>query len=215
MSEVRVDTDSEDRMREIEAAIARRLVKVERELATARRRGTVAGVTMALALLLAITALGAAFTNGFASGPHPVVETRRLVVSDASGLARAVVEVTDDRAARFVLRDTDGRERIRLALLRDGSPGVTVLDRDGRPRVVLGLLPDGSSNLVFGDAEGSTRVVLGTSGDDAASLALADADGVARATIGVSGDGAADFTLYETVAPTPVTEVPSDTTPTP
>ena len=182
MSELRMEGTEMDRVREMEAAVARRLQAAERENERLRRRMglllAASGVAALAAVAALVVALGAA--PGLSGG---TVEARELVLRDAAGEVRARLGTTADGAARMVLVDRDGRARMRLSLLADGSPGITFADRAGRPRVVLGLLPDQSANLVMADGAGRTRAVLGYSADDAVTLLFADAGVCSASTV--------------------------------
>lgn len=190
----------DDRAREFEAAVARRLDTLERENDRLKRRSTAAVATAGALLGLSVILLGVALTRGLGGGVADAVEARRFVLRDETGLQRGFFEVGERNTVRLVLRDTDGRERMRLALLPDGSPGLTLGDREGRPRAILGVLPDETSNLVFADAQGKTRAVLGLSANQSGTLVFADRAGDTRAAMGVDVRGAPELTLYEQVA---------------
>lgn len=197
MSEATLEPSPQDLVREMEAALVRRLERVEQENAQLRQRSrlfTLGGAAVAgILTLLLIGRLASAFSGGTAD----VVEARRFVLRDGDGVVRGVWEMTDNGASRLVLRDRDARERVRLTLLPDGSPGLTLADRNGRSRTVLGLLPDQTTTLTFADQAGKARTVLGVPSDGSSTLVFADASGETRVSVGVDAAGKPGVTVFE------------------
>jgi hypothetical protein len=199
-----IEAAGEDLVREMEAAMARRIGQVERDNERLRRR--VALLQVAAGVVLAAAALSVVFTvaRGQPGYVADAVQARSFVLKGEDGSVRAVLGVTGQGVTRLVMQDRNGQARARLTLLPDGSPGLTFADRDGRARVVLGLLPDQSTNLVFADRERRTRAVLGLGSDDAMSLVFADPAGDTRLGLTVGPDGTPDFSLNERgAAPAP------------
>ena len=186
----------QDLLREVEAVLMRRVERVERE--NQRLRRFVMMLAAGLAIVLALSAAMLVFSiGGFPGRVAEVVEAKRFVLRDESGLARGAFELTADGGSELVLRDRDARERVRLALLPNGSPGLTFADREGRARAVLGVLPDETSTLVFADQRGRSRAVLGLSPDESSTLVFADRFGATRVGVGVDPEGQPGVTIFE------------------
>jgi hypothetical protein len=206
MSEGTIETRPEDLVREMDAALSRRIDVLERQNQSLRRNSLVMVVAVCvMAALTAALVVGAGSDGRVAD----TLEARRFVLRDAGGAVRAVLGMTPDGAARLVLQDREGRERMKLTLLPDGSPGLSFADRDGRSRAVLGLLADETSTLVFADRQGLTRAVLGLSTDGSSTLVFAGPDGEARVGVGVESDGSAGMTLFEREAAPGLEPAPS------
>lgn len=177
---------------ELQAALAHRIDRLERENRDLRRKAPIVVVALACIVALVTTAMLPAGIRASDS-----VEARSFLLRGEDGRVRASLGTGDDGSARLVLQDREGRERLKLTLLDDGSPGLTFIDREGRPRAVLGLLSDETSTLVFADRAGKSRTAIGLSPDESSTLVFADRDGQTRAGIGLDSEGAAAFTLVE------------------
>jgi len=187
---------SDYRIREVEARLDRRLVTLEAQ------RGRLATGLTALALLVAVAALGiAVWAVAPREGARTMasLSTREVVLRDADGVERGRL-ATDSDGSQLSLSDRDGRQRIRLTVLADGSPGVTISDPDGRPRAVLGYLPDGTTNLVFADEAGTSRAVFGLEPDGSTQALFADQDGTIRTLVGVGADGVPSVSTFDGTA---------------
>jgi len=183
------DRDTDYRLKELHAALDRRMEVLERH--TQHRRGL-----LALGFLAAVGALGlsifglAQVRNALVRGEvYPVLEAHALVLRDGEGLERAALRILEDGTVSLALRDDDAKARLRLSVLADGSPGVSLLDEHGDTRAILGLLPDGTTTLVFADAGSIARSVLALTPDGASRIVFSDALGDTRAAVGVDGDG--------------------------
>jgi hypothetical protein len=125
-----------------------------------------------------------------------------------SALAPEVVE-----ARRFVLRDASGVSRATLGVADDGTPLLVFYNGDGEPRAVLGqtqvyLSSDGGGTAVklLANAggipalrlerDGRLRAVLGMTGDGALALGFYGQDGKGRALLDVGADGSPGLTLF-------------------
>lgn len=197
MNETRLEVGAQDLVREMEAALVRRLERVEQENAQLKEQSRLSMIgSTALAGILALLLIGR-LVSVFSGAIADAVEARRFVLRDGDGMVRGVWEMTDNGASRLVLRDRDARERFRLTLLPDGSPGLTLADRDGRSRTVLGLLPDQTATLTFADQAGKARTVLGVPADGSSTLVFADRGGQTRVTVGVDPVGKPGVTMFE------------------
>lgn len=181
---------------ELQAALAHRIDRLERENRDLRRKAPIVVVALACVVALVTTALLPAGSRAADS-----IEARRFILRGDDGRVRATLATADDGSARLVLQDREGRERLKLTLLDDGSPGLSFVDREGRPRAVLGLLSDETSTLVFADRAGRSRTAIGLSPDESSTLVFADSDGQTRAGIGLDSEGLAAFTLFEDAGP--------------
>jgi hypothetical protein len=183
------DRDSEYRLRELHAALDRRIEALEDNFHARRRLRAVSFLAAVLALglsILGLTRVGDALVEGEV---YPVLEMRTLVLRDGEGLERAALRIAEDGNVSLSLRDGDARARLRLSVLSDGSPGVSLLDEEGDTRAILGFLPDGTTTLVFADAGSIARSVLALTPDGASRIVFSDALGDTRAAVGVDGDG--------------------------
>jgi len=182
-------TDTDYRIREVHAALDRRLGVLERH-AKERRAFSVVGLLAALgAFGLASFGLSQIRNAYFPGEVAPVLEAGALVLRDSDGLERGSMRVGEDGTVSLALRDGNASARVRLSVLEDGSPGVSLLDGDGDTRAILGFLPDGTTTLVFADAGSVARAVLALTPDGASRLVFSDNAGDTRAAIGVDGGG--------------------------
>jgi hypothetical protein len=192
MSESEVEIAPADLIRELDAALSRRVDELERQNRDLRRSGK-----LMVAAVLALFAVTLIVLRGAVGGVAESVEARRFVLRGADGQIRAVLGTTPDGASRLALQDGEGRERLKLTMLADGSPGMAFADRDGRSRAVLGLLSDETATLAFADRRGKTRAVLGVSPDESSTLVFADRNGETRVGVGVEADGSSGLTVFE------------------
>jgi hypothetical protein len=188
--------NTEDRLREAEAALTRRIEYIEHENQKLRRTNGRMLATLAAVLGLSLATLAVVAVQGRAGRVASVVQARSFVLVDDEGVVRGEWRGGEDGAPQLALRDSEGRARLRLSVLADGSSGLVLSGRDTRPRAVLGVLPDQTTNLVLADAEGRTRAVMGTGGNTATVL-FADQEGVTRAMLGADARGNGDLTIYE------------------
>lgn len=189
---------AEDRFRDVEEALGRRIEQLEQENQRMRRitRTGLIGVGVAFGVSLVVLAVFG--TGGSSALSADTVEATRFVLRDPGGREQGEWVAAQDGSSRFVLRDSDGRERLRLSLQPDGATGVSFTDDGGRARAALALLPDQTANLVFADRGGRTRAVLGYSPDeDAFRIAFGDGRGEERAWLGVAPSGQPGFSLTE------------------
>lgn len=196
-----MERTADDRLRETEALLMRRILQAERDAARLRAQQRVMLGSAVAALLLAGAALAVAFARTAPSRVAEAVEARRFVLRDAAGVVRATLATRPDGAARVLLLDRGGTPRLQLSLLPDGSPGLTLSDAQGRPSAVLGQLADRTTSLVLADPAGTTRAVLGYAPADGTSLVFAAEDGSTRAWMGVDRRGEGSLTLVETASP--------------
>jgi hypothetical protein len=183
------DRDTEYRLKELHAALDRRIEVLERH--TRRRRG-MSGVGLLAALgALGLSAYGLNRVNDalMRGEVYPVLEAQAVVLRDVEGLERAALRIVDDGTVSLALRDDNAQARLRLSVLADGSPGVSLLDGNGDTRAILGFLPDGTTTLVFADAGSIARSVLALTPDGASRIVFSDVLGETRAAVGVDGEG--------------------------
>lgn len=188
-------SDSEYRIREVEA-------RLDRRLSTLEGRGSSRGLSALLTAGLVLTWIGMAIGVSMVvprdgAWSMTSVETETLVLRDADGVERASMYTDPDGQSQLALSDPDGRERIRLTVLPDGSPGITISGPDAQPRAVLAYLPDGTANLVFADAQGVSRAVLGVDPTGATQVLFTDRSGAVRALVGVDSEGEPTVSVYE------------------
>ncbi len=195
MSDIKMEANPQDLVRELEAVLGRRVEQLERENRQLKRTGTFMFVAVAAMFLLTA---GMLFAMRAQDGRvADVLEAHRFVLRDSEGHMRGLMGFNADGAPRIILHDRDGRERLRLTLLGDGSPGLSLADREGRSRTVFGLLPDETSTLVFADRTGATRAVFGLGAEDSPTLVFTDRAGATRVGLSVDAEGDPSFTLYE------------------
>lgn len=183
------ERDNEYRLKEIHAALDRRIEAVE--LHTRVRRGTtavgfLAGIGAFAISLFALTQLERAHMLGEVA---PALEAQALVLRDAEGIERGAFRIDVDGTVTLALSDETASARLHLSVLPDGSPGVSLMDTNGDTRAILGFLPDGTTTLVFADAGAVARTVLALTPDGASRIVFTDGSGVTRAAVGVDGNG--------------------------
>jgi hypothetical protein len=182
-------SDSEYRMRELNAGLERRIEALERiegRHVLGRWVGPVlGGVALFVALIVANRTSDAHRVGTVATS----LQANAFVLKDHEGVERASLGLRDDGGASLALTDMNGRPRLRLAVLPDGSPGVSLLDADGESRAILGLLDDGTTTLVFADRGSVARGVFALTPDGAVRMIFSDPNGVTRTAVGVDGAG--------------------------
>lgn len=189
--------EAQYRIKEVEAALARRLEHAEGQHARLLNANRVLIVCSIAAIGFAAFGWRRASLAYSASRDRESVEAQSFVLADADGIRRATLAADGSGSVDLGLMDREGRERLRLSVLADGSPGISLVDAEGRSRAVFGLLPDGTTNLVFADARGSTRAVVGVSPDGASRVIFADPEGATRAALGVDEAGAPILRVVE------------------
>lgn len=182
------ESDSDYRVREIEARLERRIEALESQRGRLQWTARIMGAAFVATLIPLAIVLLAVFGHDRALTASSV-STQAVVLRDAAGVTRGHLDVGADGRVQFSLSDRDGQGRIRLTVLADGSPGVTLSDANARPRAVLGYLPDGTTNLVFADAQGTSRAVVGVEPDGASHALFSDRTGRIRTLVGVGADG--------------------------
>jgi hypothetical protein len=190
------ESDSDYRIREIEARLDRRLEVLEAQRGRMRLMTRLMGAGfVAIMITLAVVLLTAMGRDGTLTAQS--LHTGEVVLQDGGGVTRGRLAADADGRVQFTLSDRDGRGRIRLTVLADGSPGVTITDADARPRAVLGYLPDGTTNLVFADAQGTSRAVVGVEPDGSTHALFSDRAGRIRTLVGVGADGVPSVSVSE------------------
>ena len=194
------------------SSFARRFDELERENRTLRRRVTIMGIGVALALGLAAAVIVFSARYGLPGSAASEVAARQFTLRDSDGRVRGVWGGGEDGSVRFIMQDAAAVPRLKLNLLADGSVGISFADSAGQVRGVFAVLPDESVTLVLGDERGTSRSVLGLSATGASTIAFADGRGTTRASLGVDARGVGTFALDErgTAAPR---EVEPDSTP--
>ena len=189
-------TESDYRIREVEARLDRRITVIEAQRGRAKLVSLITGAGLMVTLVVLVVVLRAIPPS---DGEWMVdrLSAGELLLTDVDGVERGRLATDADGQALLTLSDRDGRERIRLTVLADGSPGVTINDADARPRAVLGYLPDGTTNLVFADAQGVGRAVVGIDPDGSSQALFMDGDGTIRTQVGVGADGAPSVSVVE------------------
>jgi hypothetical protein len=71
------------------------------------------------------------------------VETRSLMVRDATGKIRALLDADTEGPVSLTLSDKDGRERAAVGVGPAGGVGMVFRDREGVIRAALGVNPQG------------------------------------------------------------------------
>lgn len=184
-----MDRDADYRLRELQAALDRRMERLEQR--THYRRGF-----QATGLLAGLGAFGLSLfcLNQLQDAYHlgqvaPTLEARALILRDSDGVERGSLRSGQDGTVSLSLKDGQAGTRLRLSVLGDGSPGVSLLDGSGETRAILGLLADGTTTLVFADGGSVARSVLALTPDGASRIIFSDAMGETRAAVGVDGAG--------------------------
>ena len=190
-------SETEYRMREMNAGLERRveaLERIEGRHVAGRWVGPVlAGVALFVALIVANRTSDVYHVGTVANS----LQASAFTLKDQEGVERASLGLRDDGGASLTLTDQNGRARLRLAVLPDGSPGVSLLDADGESRAILGLLDDGTTTLVFADRGSVARGVFALTPDGAARVIFSDANGITRTAVGVDGTGRPEVNTIE------------------
>lgn len=186
--EATAESDSDYRIREVEARLERRVEVLESQRERMRWMARLMGAGFAATVVTLAIVLIMVFGGGRTLSARSLF-TEEVVLRDGDGVTRGRLAADSDGRVQFSLSDRNGRGRIRLTVLPDGSPGMTISDADARPRAVLGYLPDGTTNLVFADAQGTSRAVVGVEPDGSTHALFSDRGGRIRTLVGVGADG--------------------------
>lgn len=189
--------EAQYRIKEVEAALARRLEHMEDRHARLHNTNRILIICSIVAIGFAAFGWRRGSLAYSASKDRESLEAQSFVLEDADGIRRATLSLDGSGSVDLGLMDQEGRERLRMSVLADGSPGISLVDPEGRSRAVFGLLPDGTTNLVFADDRGSTRAVVGVSPDGASRAIFADQAGATRAALGVDEEGAPILSVVE------------------
>lgn len=183
------ERDADYRLRELQAALDRRIENLEQRAHRGRgvrTAGLVVGLGAFGLSLLCLNRLQDAYHLGQVAA---TLEARALILRDSDGVERGSLRSGEDGTVSLSLRDGRASTRLRLSVLADGSPGVSLLDGRGETRAILGLLADGTTTLVFADGGSVARSVLALTPDGASRIIFSDAMGETRAAVGVDGAG--------------------------
>jgi hypothetical protein len=146
-----------------------------------------------------IAALEARPTARPAPGNPDSIEVRRLVLRDAHGVERAVLETTEDGQVCLRLADEKAQPRVWLSAgsSRAGGNGsvIALMDAAGVQRVSLGAIEAGGASLLIHDSKGRGRVNLAVEVDDAPRLLLLDEAARAGVDLAMFADGASALSL--------------------
>ncbi len=150
--------------------------RVERLEGRLRHWQRIAGGLMGAVALLGL--VGA--TSGQQGAPPPEeIRTRRLVLSDENGRARAALAINDEGMAIIALMDGARHTRAALYVAEDGATGLSLADASQKPRVRLELndASDRPTGLILQDAEEKARAELTVGANGAPRLKLTDPSG--------------------------------------
>ena len=192
--------DTEYRMRELYAALDRRIELLELRTRPGRGLQLVALLCSVGAFVLSMSVLQRIEQAYVPGEVASTLEARAIVLRDALGVERGALRVGVDGQVTLSLRDEGAQPRLRLSVLEDGSPGVSLLDSDGDARAILGFLPDGTTTLVFADAGSIARSVLALTPDGASRIVFSDHLGNPKAAVGVDGDGRPEMSASTSTA---------------
>ena len=119
--------------------LTRRLEAIER---AHRRLKRAAGIgALAAAALLLMGQAGDRIAAGTVVGR--TVEAQSLVIRDAAGKVRVLIDADAVGPAALTLSDKDGRERLALGVGPAGGVGLVFRDREGQIRTAVGVGPQG------------------------------------------------------------------------
>jgi hypothetical protein len=137
--------------------VTQRLERLEQENRRLKRIGATA-----------LLAVGALFLMGqTAPKPkvHDLLRTRALVVVNAKGEPRALMQVTDDDTATLSLGGFDARARLMIAATPDGRSSLALLDRQRVARAEMTLTEGKGVALMLRDKTGSAEAIGGVEDD--------------------------------------------------
>ena len=127
------------------------------------------------------------------------IEVRRLILRDAHGIERAVLETLDSGQTCLRLCDDHGLPRVWISAGPDKTGGngsvISVLDAAGVQRVSLGELETGQASLLIHDTKGNGRANVAVSADDSPHVALLDAGAEAGVYLAMEPDGTSALQL--------------------
>ncbi len=126
------------------AALTARLDRLERSHRRLKRAGALAVVAGAGLLLMGQAADRIVAQTVSARR----VETESLVVRDATGKIRALLEPDPAGPSALTVSDKEGRERLALGVGPGGGVGLVFRDREGAIRAAMGVGPSGRPFVV-------------------------------------------------------------------
>jgi hypothetical protein len=109
--------------------------------------------------------------------PQRIVSASEFVVLDASGKARAKIDVNDNGQAGFAMYDRDHHARAEIVLDDQGAPSVRLYDTSSKLRLSLGVSNDGIPTVRLMDSGSHSRELLGVDGEGEPALDFYAQDG--------------------------------------
>jgi hypothetical protein len=157
-----------ERLAEMERALARRVVALEKEQQRLHARifRLQAGGSVAIALL-ALTSAAALSRTG--PKGEDVLQARRIEIRHADTV-RAVIGMTGEGAPGLFLKDRRGVTRLRVELRPDGTPGMTFWNAQGEQRLVELAAFSDSAHLVLAGAGGQRGAIVHSNAEGAGYL---------------------------------------------
>ncbi|HVA83555.1 MAG TPA: hypothetical protein VNF28_01515 [Candidatus Binataceae bacterium] len=129
----------------------------------------------------AVTGLEAKSANeAKAAAPAPpqrIVTASEFVVLDATGKARARIDVNGDGQAGFAMYDRDNNPRARIVVDNQGVPSVRLYDTSNKLRLSLEISTDGIPTVRLMDSGNRARALLGVDAEGEAGLNFYAEDG--------------------------------------
>jgi hypothetical protein len=126
--------------------LMQRLERLERDNRRFKRAGAVFGLGA-----LAVVLMGQATVQDRVSANMVVartIEAQSILLRDATGKVRALLESQPTGPVTLTLSDKDGRERLALGVGPAGGVGVVFRDKEGTVRAGMGVGPAGRPYLV-------------------------------------------------------------------
>lgn len=143
-----------NQMKGVEMTTEERLVKLEKELAGAKRRSRVM-------LVAAVLSVAAVFLLGAGNdAAQRVVRAGKFELVDSTGKTRAVLAVSPSGQAHLVLKDENGLDRVGMSASASGPSGVHVYGEAGHLRARLSVDEADQSGLYLSDPNGTDCVNL-------------------------------------------------------
>jgi hypothetical protein len=125
----------------------------------------------------AVPAVAAQVPAAAAAAPAKAITAQQIVLEDAKGKARAMLQLNDDGLPVLRMYDAAGKNRIGVGFAKDGLVGVDLADPKGAERILLSVNSDGLTAIRLFDDAARPRMLLGIDGAGEPALDFYDGEG--------------------------------------
>jgi len=126
-----------------------------------------------------------------------VIRAKKVVITNNSGDARAVLTSTEDGGVGLILLDETGKQRAEFVHTVSQESAVKFRAADGTPRVQIHAEDNGVNSITLHDRQGALRIGLWAKPDDSAYVTVHDRNKVLRVAMSAESDYSAAVTVLD------------------